>query len=143
MRISGHRRRGVSVVVAEVVMIAVLLVAAVMLAGVTFGIFSFYYQPAEVVASGAVCSAAGNTTTCQITLSNEGLDDAATTGDCSLQDGTLMSGAVVGGGTVPAGGTLSGVKCVAHGTDPIQGSQVSGSLLMTNGASAFFIGTLD
>ena len=143
MRVSRRRRRGVSAVVAEVVMIAVLLIAAVMLAGITFGVFSFYYQPAEVFAVGAVCTHAGNSTVCQLTLANEGLDDTATTGVCSLQDGSLMSGSVVGGGTVPAGGSLSDVKCVANGGNPIQGSQISGDLLMTNGASAFFAGTLD
>ena len=124
-------------------MIAVLLIAAVMLAGITFGVFSFYYQPAEVFAVGALCTHAGNATVCQLTLANEGLDDTATTGVCSLQDGSLMSGSVVGGGTVPAGGSLSDVECVANGGNPIQGSQISGALLMTNGASAFFTGTLD
>jgi len=124
-------------------MIAVLLVAAVMLAGITFGVFSFYYQPAEVYAVGAVCTNAGNATICQLTLANEGLDDTSTSGVCSLQDGSLMSGSVVGGGTVPAGGSLSDVRCVALGGSPTQGSQISGSMLMTNGASAFFTGTLD
>ena len=124
-------------------MIAVLLVAAVMLAGMTFGLFAFYYQPAEVAAVGATCTTEGNTTTCQLTLTNEGVQNTATTGACTLRDGEALSGAVVGGGTVPAGGSLSGVECVAHGGSYSSGSQVSGVLLMTNGASAFFIGTLE
>jgi hypothetical protein len=123
-------------------MIAVLLVAAVMLAGITFGVFSFYYHPAEVSAVGATCSTNGNTTVCQLTLTNIGLENTATTGVCSLRAGAVETGSVVGGGTVPAGGSLSGVKCVASG-NPSPGSQVSGALLMTNGASAFFVGTLD
>ena len=143
MRLTGHKRRGVSAVVAEVVMIAVLLVAAVMLAGLTFGVFSFYYQPAEVIAAGASCSSLENTTICQFTLTNEGPRDTATTGFCSLRAGDVQSGSVVGGGTVPAGGSLTGVECITQGAGSAQGSPISGSLLMTNGASAFFVGTLE
>ena len=131
-----------SAVVAEVVMIAVLLVAAMMLAGLTFGVFSFYYQPAEVIAGGASCSSAANMTVCQVTLTNEGPRDTSTTGVCSLRSGEVVSGSVVGGGTVPAGGSLSGVECVVQGGGSTQGAPISGSLLMANGASAFFIGTL-
>ena len=143
MRIAGHRRKGVSAVVAEVVMIAVLLVAVVMLAGVTFGIFAFYYQPAEVAAGSASCTAVGNTTVCQLTLTNEGTQDTSTTGTCALRVGEVVEGSVEGGGTVPAGGSLSGVQCVAYGGGLMPGSHVSGVLQMTNGASAFFIGTYD
>ena len=132
-----------SPVVAEVVMIAVLLVAAVMLAGMTFGLFSFYYQPAEVIAGGATCASVGNTTTCQFTLTNEGIRDTATSGVCTLRDGAVESGSVVGGGTVPAGGSLSGVQCITHSGSHTQGIHVSGALLMTNGASAYFVGTLN
>ena len=141
MRVRGRKRRGVSVVVAEVVMIAVLLVAVVMLAGVTFGIFAIYYSPAEVAAEGATCSTVGNTTVCQLTLTNEGSRDTATTGACILQSGEVMQGSVEGGGTVPAGGSLSGVECIANGGGHSPGSHISGALQMTNGASTFFIGT--
>ena len=141
MRLARHKRKGVSVVVAEVVMIAVLLVAAVMLAGVTFGIFAIYYQPAEVAAGGATCSTMGNATVCQLTLTNEGSSDTETTGMCSLQAGSLVHGTVEGGGTVPAGGTLSGVECVAAGGGFSPGSHINGALQMANGASAFFVGT--
>ncbi|HUK80144.1 MAG TPA: hypothetical protein VLU91_05725 [Nitrososphaerales archaeon] len=141
MQVTGHRRRGVSAVVAEVVMIAVLLVAAVMLAGVTFGIFAIYYEPAEVAAVGATCSAIGNSTVCQLTLTNEGTQDTATDGVCSLRVGEDLQGSVVDGGTVPAGGSLSGVQCVAPGGSLLPGSHVSGVLQMTNGASTFFVGT--
>jgi len=143
MRLARHKRRGVSAVVAEVVMIAVLLVAAVMLAGITFGIFAIYYQPAEVTAESATCSTADNMTVCQVTLTNEGTSDTSTTGACSLQVGTLVQGSVEGGGTVPAGGSLSGVECVAHSGGFSSGSHVNGALQLTNGASAFFIGTFE
>ena len=143
MRGISRRRRGVSVVVAEVVMIAVLLVAAVMLAGITFGVFAVYYHPAEVAAEGAACSSVGNTTICQLTLTNEGSEDTATTGACALQVGTVVQGSVEGGGTIPAGGSLSDVQCAANVGGLMPGSHISGILHMTNGASAFFIGTLD
>jgi len=141
MRLSRHKRMGVSAVVAEIVMIAVVLVAAVMLAGVTFGIFAIYYQPAEVAAEGATCSNVGNMTVCELTLTNEGSENTATTGVCALQAGVLLQGSVEGGGTVPAGGSLSGVQCVAQSESLLPGSHVSGVLQMTNGASTFFIGT--
>ena len=103
MRFARQKRRGVSVVVAEVVMIAVLLVAAVMLAGVTFGIFAMYYQPAEVAAEGATCSVVGGMTVCQLTLTNVGSENTETTGACALQAGAVVQGSVEGGGIVPAG----------------------------------------
>jgi hypothetical protein len=143
MRIFRQRRRGVSAVVAEVVMIAVLLVATVMLAGVTFGVFAIYYQPAEVAAEGATCIAAGNTTICQLTLTNQGSHDTATAGVCSLSGDAVASGSVEGGGTVPAGGSLSGVQCVVNGGSSFEGARISGAVLMTNGFYAYFVGTLE
>ena len=142
MRIT-RRRRGVSVIIAEVVLIAVLLVSAIMLTGLTFGLFSLYLSPAEVAAESVSCSAAGNTTTCQVTLTNEGAQDVSTTGSCSLNEGTAVSGSVVDGGIIPAGGSLQGVECVTNGVDLSSGSLVQGALPLTNGGSAFFTGTLE
>lgn len=141
MRITRHKRKGVSAVVAEVVMIAVLLVSVVMLAGITFGIFAIYYQPAEVAAEGAACTEVGNTTVCQLTLTNEGTQDTSTTGLCAIQSGDVVQGYVEGGGTIPAGGSLSGVQCVTYGGGLMPGSHVTGVVPTTNGASAFFVGT--
>lgn len=141
MRIS-RRRRGVSPVIAEVCLIAVLLVSAIMLVSLTFGVFSFYISPAEVEAESALCSAAGNTTMCLLTLTNTGAQDTFTTGSCTLDAGAVLSGNVVNGGTVPAGGSLTNVQCVTHGVDPSPGSQVSGVLSLTNGGTAFFVGTV-
>ena len=132
-----------SELVVEIIIIGVVLIASVMVGGFTFGIFSFYLRPAEVTAGGATCSATANMTTCQLTLSNEGPTNTSTTGVCSMSAGTEMIGSVVGGGTVPAGGSLSDVECVAHGGNITTGSQVSGALALTNGAVAFFVGTLE
>ena len=122
-------------------MIAVLLVAVVMLASITFGIFAIYYSPAEVAAEGVSCTAVGSTTVCQLTLTNEGTQDTTTVGVCSLQAGDVAQGYVEGGGTVPAGGSLSGVQCIAHGGGLMPGSHISGVVPLSNGASAFFVGT--
>jgi hypothetical protein len=142
MRIKVRRRSGLASIVVEVMLIAVLLIAVVILASFTFGLFSFYLSPAEVAVEGASCSTAGNSTTCLLTLTNLGAQDAYTTGSCSLSAGTDALGNVVNGGIVPAGGSLSNVQCVTHGVDPSPGSQVSGVLSLTNGGTAFFVGTV-
>jgi FlaG/FlaF family flagellin (archaellin) len=142
MRITLRRRSGVSSIVAEITLIAVVLIATVIFASFTFGVFSFYYSPPEVAVEGASCSTAGNSTTCQLTLSNMGNRDTSTTGSCSLNVGTAVSGLVVNGGIVPAGGSLTNVQCVTHGVDPSPGSQVTGALSLTNGGIAFFVGSV-
>jgi len=141
MRITQRRRRGVSALVAEIALIAVVLIVSVIFASFTFGVFSFYYSPPEVAAQGASCSTAGNSTTCQLTLTNVGAQDTSTTGSCSLDSGTVVNGYIVDGGTVPAGGSLANVQCVTNGLNLTSGSQVDGALTLTNGGTAFFIGT--
>jgi len=142
MHCTLRRRRAVSSLVAEIVLIAVLLIATVIFASFTFGLFSFYLSPAEVAIAGTSCYTGGNSTTCQLTLTNVGSGIAWTTGSCSMTAGAKLSGDVVGGGSVPAGGSLS-VLCVAYGVDLNQGAQVSGVLALTNGGTAFFTGTVE
>ena len=132
-----------SPLVAEITLIAVVLIATVIMASFTFGLFSLYYSPPEVAVQGATCSTAGNSTTCQLTLTNMGAQDASTTGSCSMSMGTEVSGLVFNGGIVPAGGSLTNVQCVAHGVDPSPGSQVAGALSLTNGGTAFFVGSVE
>ena len=141
MRIPSGKRSGVTPIVAEVALIAVLLIATLMLAGITFGVFALYYAPAEVTAEGASCSVVGNFTACNLILANEGPSDTSTVGTCSIQDGETVTGSVVGGGLVPAGGSLSDVQCIAPG-NLSSGSQVSGAVQLENGEVAYFIGTL-
>ena len=131
-----------SALVAEITLIAVVLIATVIFASFTFGIFSLYYSPPEVAVEGASCYAAGNSTTCQLTLTNMGTRDTTTTGVCSMNVGTDLSGLVVNGGVVPAGGSLTNVQCVTHGIDPSPGSQVTGALSLANGGIAFFVGSV-
>jgi len=143
MQVTLRRRRGVSTIVAEVVLIAVLLIATVMLASFTFGVFSLYYSPAEVAAEGASCSTGGNSTTCQLTLTNVGAEDTSTTGSCSLDVGTAVTGHVVDGGIVPAGGSLNDVQCVAPGVNLQSGTLVDGAFALTSGGTAYFVGTVE
>ena len=105
-----------------------------------FGLMGSYYPPPEVYAQGATCSIAGNQTTCQVTLTNQGGHDTATTGSCS--DGSSAQAAVVGGGTIPAGGSLEGVKCVSQGTTLSGSSHIQGWLSLTDGGIVIFFGTL-
>ena len=140
MRLVRKRRRGMSAIIVTFVLIVVTLITSVMVASFTFGLISSYIPPAEVTVQGATCSATGNTTTCQLILTNEGAKNTATSGTCSL-DGTT-AGSVVGGGTVPAGGSLDGVECVAHNSPITPGSNVKGELSLTNGAILPFIGSV-
>ena len=142
MRTSQRRRRGVSSLVAEITLIAVVLIVTVIFASFTFGIFSLYYSPAEVAAEGASCSTGGNSTMCQVTLTNVGAQDTSTTGSCSLDAGTVVTGYIVGGGIVPAGGSLANVQCITLGLNLTSGSQVDGTLALTNGGTTFFVGTV-
>lgn len=142
MQATLRRRRGVSSIVAEIALIAVVLITAVILASFTFGLFSSYYSPAEVAVEGASCTTAGNSTTCQLTLTNMGAQNTSTTGLCSMNVGTDVPGNVVNGGVVPAGGSLTNVQCITHGVNPSLGSQVSGALSLTDGGIAFFVGSV-
>lgn len=143
MQFTLRRRSGVSPIVAEVTLIAVLLIATVILASFTFGVFSLYYSPAEVAAEGASCSTDGNSTTCQLTLTNVGAKDTSTTGSCSLDVGTSVTGQVVDGGVVPAGGSLTDVQCVALGLNLHSGTLVDGALSLSSGGTAYFVGTVE
>ena len=117
------------------------LISCVMVGGFTFGLIGAYVPPAEVTASEAMCSSVVNLTTCQLTLTNQGTHSTATTGVCSI--GGASSGSVASGATVPAGGSLQGVRCEVHGSAVAPGSNVQGAVSLTNGATLVFFGTVN
>lgn len=139
---AGKKRRGMTAIIVEFVLVVVSLMASVMLGGFVFGAISIYVPPAEVAAQVTGCITTRNVTGCSLTLVNQGSKNVSTDGTCSLSvAGGETSGNVTNGGVVPAGGSLQGVQCQVHSSPLPAGGRVSGSLALNNGASVFFTGT--
>jgi hypothetical protein len=137
-----RRRSGISPIVATIFLIVVVLISSVILGTFVFGLMGSYIPPPEVIAGDLTCSVNGNVTSCQMTLTNEGGHSTATTGSCALSSNTGQD-SVVGGGTIPAGSSLNGVACVSHHATVAMGSQIQGSLSLTDGEIVIFFGTLN
>jgi len=136
----GSRRAGLSAIVVEFVLVVISLIACIVLGGFTFGTIQIYVPPAEVAAQASSCSAAGNHSFgCMLTLNNQGSRNVATDGICSLNvSGGPVNGTISDGGTVPAGGALTGVQCIADVAGPTSGALVTGSISLNDGGMAYF-----
>ena len=141
LKLRRGRRKGVSVVVASVFMIVVVLITSAMLGTFVFGLMGSYMSPPEVYVDAPACFINGNSTSCQMTLTNQGGQSTSTTGSCSLGSNN-GNDTLVGGGTIPAGGSLKGVACVSSGFVLMAGSHVQGSLLLTDGQIVIFFAAL-
>ncbi|MDG6919875.1 MAG: type IV pilin [Nitrososphaerota archaeon] len=75
MQITNGQRKGISPVIATVILIAITLIAAIAIAGFVFGLFGSFTSTARV--SGTATCASGTALSCTLTLSNTGT--AATT----------------------------------------------------------------
>jgi hypothetical protein len=140
MKLMLMKRKGITPIVVTFLLIIVTLMASVILGGMVFGFMGSYAPPAEVTVESATCSSNLNAITCSITLGNLGGHSTATSGFCTLGSGS-NNATLIGGGVIPAGGSLSGVKCVRQGVDLTQGSSIEGSLYLTNGAVLTFYGS--
>lgn len=140
MKLPGRKRSGSSVVVATIFMIVVVLITGVIFGTFVFGLMGSYMSPPEVTVQSPACSVSGNMTSCQMTLTNQGGHSTSTTGSCSL--GRATQDMLVGGGTIPAGGSLKGVACVSSGFALMAGSHVQGSLSLSDGQIVIFFATL-
>ncbi len=138
-----QRRRGVSPVIAEVLLIAISLIAGVALGGFAFALLGAYSHPAEVAAQVTSCSPNGASgEVCIVDLRNVGSSSVATTSACSIDiGGAQVPGTVGSGGSVPGGGGLSGVTCTVHGTSAGAGDSIVGSISLTDGDPVLFAGT--
>ncbi len=136
-------RRGVSPVIAEVLLIAVSLIAGVALGGFAFGLLGAYAHPAEVAAQVRSCSSIGaSSEVCTIDLTNVGSSDVGTTSACYIDvGGAKVSGTVGSGGSVPGGGSLTGVSCMVQGASAVAGTTITGSISLTSGYPVYFAGT--
>jgi hypothetical protein len=130
-----------SPIIATMFLIVVVLISSVILGTFVFGLMGSYIPPPEVTVANPTCSASGNATSCQLTLNNEGGHSTATSGSCTLGSNTGQD-SIVGGGTIPAGGSLTGVTCVSHDATLASGSRIQGSLSLTDGEIVIFFGVL-
>lgn len=139
---AGTRRKGVTVIVVEFILILVTLITSVMVGGFVFGLFGNYIPPAEVAAQVSSCSSTGSSEVCQLTLSNVGARNVATTSGCTLSlAGSARPGNLTGGGTIPGGASLNKISCAVQGAQAEPGSRLVGSIPLSNGATVFFTGT--
>ena len=144
-RTFGRHRRAISPVLATVILIAITLIAAISIAGFVFGLFGTFTTTAQVGATSVACThGAGGTANCAIILYNNGNSPAKTTGCSFTGSNGAGAGTLTGGGTIPAGSTLS-ITCTtgatAGATNP--GTQATGSIGLSNGGDALFTGTFN
>jgi hypothetical protein len=137
---SVKARRGTNEVMAEFVLIIVSIIASVMVAGFLFGTLAAAGSPAEVMAHSATCSAVDGSEVCSVTLTNIGARAVGTDGICTLTvGGSVQAGQLSNGGIVPASGSLSDVGCRVDDSTVSSGSQVLGTVSLTNGAQIPFV----
>jgi FlaG/FlaF family flagellin (archaellin) len=137
-RLSRAKRKGLSAVIVELLLIVIALVTTAVLGGFVFGTLNFYYGPAELAAQVASCSASNNSEVCQVTLTNIGANPASTLGCTMNVNGSRVQGIMTNGGVVPASGSLGNVGCTAHGSTVPSGTRVVGWISFTGGFSAYF-----
>jgi len=142
MELLRHRcKKGISPVLATVLLIAITLIVAVAVGGFVFGLFGTFTTTAQVSAGTVACS--GTPEVCTISLQNIGTGNTATTGSCILNfgGGNYASAAAVVSGSLKAGSSAT-VTCTApapqHAT---AGTQITGSVALGNGAEVLFAGT--
>ena len=141
---AGKRRRAVSVIVAELMMVAVVLIVAVILAGFVYGTMAGYIPPAEVAAQATLCSSSSGSSVCQFILTNLGPRTVNTDGLCTMTvGGSSVAGVLQNGGTVPPNGSLNSAECVVSGGQAVSGSTVGGTISLSNGAQVYYAGTMN
>jgi len=147
--ISARRRKGISPVLATVILIAITLIAAIAIAGFVFGLFGTFTSSARLQSSVVACHATGGgsgagLSYCLIDISNTGGASGSVTG-CSIYGTTeVTNSALNGGGTAtvtitagtPAPGTA--VYCIGTAAQITAGSAVSGSLVVASGSPLAF-----
>ena len=133
-------KRAVSPVLATVILIAITLVAATAVAGFVFGLLGTFTNSALVSASASpLCS--GTPETCSVLLTNSGSENTVVAGTCTLNFGgsSYLGTVSVLAGSL-AGGQTESVNCVSNtlGSHAVAGFQLTGSILLANGANVLF-----
>jgi len=152
---SPRRRKGISPVLATVILIAITLIAAIAIAGFVFGLFGTFTSGATLQLSVVNCysgtTGAGNAATssfCLLALTNTGGSSGSVTG-CSVYGTSEASGTLAGAGSkpplganptaVPAGTVSSAPIYVGcDGMALTSGAAVTGSLVVASGSPLAF-----
>jgi flagellin-like protein len=140
MKTSNHkvRRKGISPVLATVILIAITLIAAIAISGFVFGLFGTFTNTAKVEAVSYSCS--GTPEVCTIGLENIGTANTALSGSCTLTfGGSSYNGvAAVASGSLNGGSSAVTTCTGPAGSHATVGSQIVGSILLNNGADILF-----
>ena len=139
MNFASGGRKGISPVLATVVLIAITIVAATSIAGFVFGLLGSFTSTATVSATSVSCT--GTPEVCTLIASNTGSGSTGITGVCSLTFGgnsyagtaALVSGNLNGGGSGKI--TCTSNTPSSHATS---GSQITGWFTVGNGADVLF-----
>ncbi|HEV2226894.1 MAG TPA: archaellin/type IV pilin N-terminal domain-containing protein [Nitrososphaerales archaeon] len=137
----GRNRKGISPVLATVVLVAITLVAATAIAGFIFGLMGTFTSTATVASGASSCS--GTPEVCTISLQNTGSANVGITGVCNIKFGgnNYLSTAAILSGSLNAGSTAS-VGCTTPGSAHASpGTQIVGSVSIGNGAYVQFVAT--
>jgi len=138
---AGRNRKGISPVLATVVLVAITLVAATAIAGFIFGLMGTFTSTAQVAAGPSSCS--GTPEVCTISLQNTGSANVGITGVCNVRFGgnNFLSTAAILSGNLNAGNTAS-IGCTTPGSaHATSGTQIVGSVSLGNGAYVQFVAT--
>jgi len=139
MSLAGSKRKGISPILATVILIAITIVAATSIAGFVFGLLGTFSSSATVSATPVSCS--GTPESCILFASNTGTGSTAITGFCQLTFGGLSyqgTAALVSGSL--NGGNTARISCTSNTalSHAAAGSQVTGSFTIGNGAEVLF-----
>jgi len=143
--INARRRKGISPVLATVILIAITLIAAIAIAGFVFGLFGTFTKTATVSAASTTIThgAAGVTASANaVVLQNTGTANAIANSMSLTYGGqtcipTITATTVTAGTTVPVPITATGTCALAS----TAGEAYTGSVSMSNGGSVLFTGT--
>ena len=142
MRYAPQRnKKGISPVLATVLLIAITLIAAVGVGGFVFGLFGTFTSTAQVSAGVATCS--GTPEVCTLPLQNTGSGNTAITGVCNMNfaGGSYISTATLVSGSLKAGSGGT-VTCTGPSSQhAAAGTQVTGYIMLGNGAEVLFAAT--
>ena len=130
------KRKGISPVLATVILIAITLISGVSMAGFSFGLFNTMGTTANITSVGVTCVAgASATSSCQVSLRNTG-DASSAVLACSLAG---AASAASGAATVPSG-QVSSATCTGAPADTMPGETVQGTFTLSSGITVPFSG---
>ena len=127
-----NAKKGISPVIATIILIAITIVIAIAVAGWVFGLFGSYSrtQAVTIVASASSCTASGNY--CQIMVSNQG-GSAVTVVSASVDGQTIPAASISGSTVIPAGASSPVTIYFPSSNSYIAGQTVQVQLGLSNG----------